>query len=109
MHTQAKLHRMTQPTKKLTLAQKETIANKMAERLVAKVAKKQKSPAAVNLVQLDADMNLDQHLQEKIILEDEFNPNQKDLVDLEDLQLDSQPSISPSPEQNELLMEDLEN
>lgn len=67
---------MTQPARKLSLAQKETIANKMAERLVAKVAKKQKSPAAVNLVQIDADINLDQRLQEKIILEDEWNPNQ---------------------------------
>ena len=68
--TQEKLHQLTQPNRELTLSQvnnvakslgleikdkqlkdKQSIADRLAEQVIAKVAKK--SPSAVSLVQID--------------------------------------------------------
>lgn len=62
-----------------------------------------KKPAAVSLIQLD--QSLANQMQEKIILED----SDSSLENTDELQLDDSASISPSPEDNELLVQDLEN
>ena len=114
-HTQEKLHNMSHPKKNsaVNLAQvaqklgittqsatKEQIAQKMAQRMMAKVRKDK--PASQSLVQL-SNGNM-----EKIILEDQSNQLVMNSAS-EYMTLDNTSSVSPSPEENELLVEGMQD
>jgi hypothetical protein len=84
---------------------KEQIAKSMAQHILAQVSKGKSAPEAIKLLQLNNGNQNKNSLEEKIILED------KSTIDLDSASvetLDNGSSISPSPEENELLVEGMQ-